>query len=57
MTAEINIKTKRGNTPVLVGTGLLDQAGTILAGRTTPRKAAIITDQTVADLYLERFET
>ena len=57
MTAEINIKTKGGNTPVLVGAGLIDQAGGILAGRTSPKKAAVITDQTVADLYLERLQT
>ena len=54
MTAEFHIKSKTGGYPVLLGPGLLDQAGAILAGRTIPLKAAVISDQTVAALYLER---
>jgi 3-dehydroquinate synthase len=54
MTAEFNIESKTGGYPVLLGPGLLDQTGAILAGRTVPGKIALISDQTVAALYLER---
>lgn len=41
---------------VLIGRGLLEQAGAEIAKRIRPCKAAVITDSTVAELYAEKVE-
>jgi len=54
MTAELEIKSKSGSTPVMAGPGLLGKAGAVIAGRFASRHAAVVTDENVAALYLER---
>ena len=54
MTAEINIKSTAGGYSALIGPGLLDKAGVLVAGKLRPRKVAIVSDENVADHYLEQ---
>ncbi|MEE8259179.1 MAG: 3-dehydroquinate synthase [Sphingomonadales bacterium] len=56
MTAEVNIKNTSGGTQVLIGSGVLAKAGTVMAARFAGRKVAIISDETVAALYLDVVE-
>ncbi len=56
MTAEINIKSTSGTTQVLIGGGVLAKTGTVMAARLGCRKVAIISDETVAALYLDVVE-
>ncbi len=51
-----SIRIEAGNNPyeVLVGPGLLDQAGSLLARKVKPSSCAIVSDSNVAPLYAER---
>ncbi len=49
---ELIVKTPSHHYPILIGHTLLDQAGTLLAGR-LKHSAAIVTNTTVAGLYLD----
>lgn len=51
---ELSIDTGRKSYPVHIGRGLLEGAGDTAAALTGPSKAAIVTDDNVAGLYLER---
>lgn len=56
MTAELNIKTRFGSTRVLIGEGLLAKTGALIGARGAPRKVAVVSDETVAKLYLAGVE-
>lgn len=56
MSSEIVIKHGHGHYPVIVGSGLLGELGREVMSRFNPAKVAIVTDNTVARLYLKQVE-
>ena len=57
MTAEINIRHRLGQYPVLIGEGLLEKTGSLVRTRLASAKAAIVTDKNVAPHYLSQVRT
>ncbi|MGI6442387.1 MAG: 3-dehydroquinate synthase [Synergistaceae bacterium] len=51
---ELIIETKRESYPVYIGSGLLEKVGSLVAKRIPLSKAIVITDDKVANLYLDK---
>jgi 3-dehydroquinate synthase len=53
----VDVRLTGASYEVRIGAGLLDESGTVLAETTDARKAALLTDDVVADLYADRVQS
>ncbi len=52
--ARVQVRTDSRGYEVVIGAGLIDQAGALLAAVTSARRVALLTDETVGELYGDR---